>query len=129
MVGRFAGAWLLKRFSPGKLLAGFAIGAALLVALSMISVGGLAGWSLIAVGLFNSIMFPTIFSLSLEGQGAKTPEASGLLCVAIVGGAIVPLITGGLADAAGITTALIVPIACYVVIAAFGWNARKPVKF
>ncbi|WP_340313621.1 sugar MFS transporter [Rhizorhabdus argentea] len=128
MVGRFAGAWLLRQFVPGKLLSGFALCAGLLVLLSMGTTGMIAGWSLIAVGLFNSIMFPTIFSLSLEGQGAKTPEASGLLCMAIVGGAIVPLITGGLADATTISAALIIPVACYALIAAFGWSARKTVE-
>jgi FHS family L-fucose permease-like MFS transporter len=128
MIGRFAGAWLLKRFVPGKLLSGFALCAAALVLLSILTAGPVAGWSLIAVGLFNSIMFPTVFSLSLEGQGRKTPEASGLLCMAIVGGAIVPLVTGSLADAWSIPHALFVPIICYGIIAAFGFSARKPVE-
>ncbi|TCM32483.1 glucose/galactose transporter [Novosphingobium sp. ST904] len=87
IVGRFAGAWLLKRVVPGKLLAIAALCAGTLVLISMATSGPLAGWSIIAVGLFNSIMFPTIFSLAVEGQGNKTPEASGLLCMAIVGGA------------------------------------------
>jgi FHS family L-fucose permease-like MFS transporter len=128
MVGRFAGAWLLKQLAPGRLLSVFAVCAALLVATSMATSGPVAGWSLITVGLFNSIMFPTVFSLSLEGQGAKTPEASGLLCMAIVGGALIPLVTGSLADAWSISTALIVPVICYVVIGAFGRFALKPVR-
>jgi FHS family L-fucose permease-like MFS transporter len=128
MVGRFAGAWLLKLFNPGKLLSGFAVFAALMVLLSIATTGTVAGWSLIAVGLFNSIMFPTIFSLAMEGQGVKTPEASGLLCMAIVGGAIVPLVTGSIADATTIATALVVPIVCYAVIAAFGRSARTPLE-
>ena len=72
-------------------------------------------------------MFPTIFSLGLEGLGRKTAEGSGLLCMAIVGGAVVPLITGSIADATTIATALVVPVACYVLIAAFGLFAARPV--
>ena len=71
-------------------------------------------------------MFPTIFSLALEGLGEKTPEGSGLLCMAIVGGAIIPLIAGKAADMVGLSMALLVPAACYVLIAAYGWYARKP---
>ena len=126
MVGRFVGSWLLKRVNPGSLLAGFAALAAVLACLSMASTGGLAGWSLIAVGLFNSIMFPTIFSLAIEGQGKKTPQASGVLCMAIVGGALVPVLTGGVADLTTAATALLVPVACYAVILGFGLSARAP---
>lgn len=126
MVGRFVGAVLLRRFDPGKLLSVFALIAGVLVLVSMGTGGAVSGWALIAVGLFNSIMFPTIFSLALDGQGAKTAEASGLLCMAIVGGALVPLATGGLADAVSIGGALALPVACYVVIALFGRFAREP---
>ena len=77
------------------------------------------------MGLLNSIMFPTIFSLALEGLGEKTPEASGLLCMAIVGGAIVPVLGGAVADAATLAGALVVPAACYAAIAAYGWSARR----
>jgi FHS family L-fucose permease-like MFS transporter len=125
MVGRFIGAGLLRMVRPGRLLAVFAAIAAALVVLSMASSGGVAGWSLLAVGLFNSIMFPTIFSLTVEGQGEKAAEVSGLLCMAIVGGAIIPLITGGIADAAALTVALAVPLACYAVIVAFGLYAAR----
>ncbi|MDB5702540.1 MAG: sugar transporter [Sphingomonadales bacterium] len=125
MVGRFIGAWLLNRISPGKLLAGFGATAALLVLISIGTHGTVSGWSMIAVGLFNSIMFPTIFSLALQGLGPKTPEGSGLLCMAIVGGAIVPLLTGGLADASTIGTAMVIPIACYLIIVAFGLFAAR----
>ena len=124
MVGRFIGAALLQRVPAGKLLATFAGLAGVLVAISMGSSGAVAGWSLLAVGLFNSIMFPTIFSLSLKGLGDKTAEGSGLLCMAIVGGAILPLATGALADATTIATALSIPIVCYVVIAIFGLADR-----
>ena len=120
MVGRFVGTALLKRFEPGHLLALFAAVAALLVLGSMAISGPISGWLLISVGLFNSIMFPTIFSLGLKGLGARTSEGSGLLCMAVVGGAILPLATGKLADLTTIATALIIPIVCYAVIAAFG---------
>jgi FHS family L-fucose permease-like MFS transporter len=120
MIGRFVGAALLQRVEPGRLLAIFCGATVLLVLTSMLSGGQMAGWSLLAVGLFNSIMFPTIFSLALQGQGDRTPEASGLLCMAIVGGAILPLVSGGIADATSIATALVIPIICYVVIGIFG---------
>lgn len=127
MVGRFIGAGVLRMVSPGKALAGAAVGAAALCLISAASSGGLAGWSLIAVGLLNAIMFPTIFSLALEGLGEKTPEASGLLCMAIVGGAVVPVLGGVVADATTLATALVVPAACYAAIAGFGWHARRHV--
>jgi FHS family L-fucose permease-like MFS transporter len=120
MVGRFIGSALLNRFEPGRLLAAFAACAGALVLASMLTTGPIAGWTLIAVGLFNSIMFPTIFSLALQGLGAKTAEGSGLLCMAIVGGAVLPLAVGKVADTAGIATALIIPILCYAIIAGFG---------
>jgi FHS family L-fucose permease-like MFS transporter len=128
LVGRFIGAWLLRRIAAGRLLAAVAIGAATLAVLSVVSRGPLAAWSLIAVGLMNAIMFPTIFSLAVERMGVETPRASGLLCMAIVGGAIVPLLAGAVADASSIAGALIVPAACYVVIAGFGWHARRPAQ-
>jgi FHS family L-fucose permease-like MFS transporter len=125
MVGRFGGAWLLRRIAPGLLLACFAIAAVALVTLSGFSSGSLAGFSLLAVGLFNSIMFPTIFSLGIEGLGDATPQGSGLLCMGIVGGAIIPLLLGLLADAAGLSAALGVPALCYIAIASYGWSVRR----
>ena len=115
MVGRFIGAGLLRVAAPGKVLAGAAIGAGALVVISAMSHGPVAGWSLLSVGLMNSIMFPTIFSLAVEGLGEKTPQGSGLLCMAIVGGALMPLLSGHVADMAGLAVALIVPVACYAV--------------
>ena len=96
-----------------------------LVAISAFNSGPLAAWSLILVGVANSIMFPTIFSLALEGLEEQAPQASGLLCTAIVGGAIVPLLTGRAADGWGLAAALAVPVACYAVIAAFGLFASR----
>ena len=126
MVGRFVGSVVLRLGSPGKILVGAAVGAGSLVLISAFSHGGVAGWTLLSVGLMNAIMFPTIFSLALEGLGDKTPEGSGLLCMAIVGGAVIPLLGGKVADLAGLSIALLVPVACYVLIAGYGWFARKP---
>jgi len=125
MVGRFIGAGLLRLFSPGKVLA-FAAGMTIaLLVVSGTSTGLVSGWSLLAIGLFNSIMFPTIFTLACEGLGRRTAEGSGLLCVAIVGGAIVPLLTGYAADVAGLKMSLVVPAVCYAAILLFGVYARR----
>jgi FHS family L-fucose permease-like MFS transporter len=126
MVGRFMGAYLLRVFSPGKVLAAAAAVAIALLLTSANSVGATAGWTLLAIGLFNSIMFPTIFSLACEGLGPRAAEGSGLLCVAIVGGAVVPWITGHTADWVGLKTALFVPMICYAGIVGFGIYARRP---
>ena len=125
MVGRFVGSYVLQRVRPGFLLAGCAVGACLLALTSSFSTGEVAAFSLIAVGLFNSIMFPTIFSLASEKLGAETPQGSGLLCMAIVGGAILPLATGALADTTSLATALLIPAAAYVWIAAYGILAGR----
>jgi MFS transporter, FHS family, L-fucose permease len=126
MAGRFVGAAVLRMFSPGKVLAVVACGAAALVLASAASSGSFAGWALLCVGLMNAIMFPTIFSLGVEGLGEKTPQGSGLLCMGIVGGALIPLAVGALADATNLSTSLIVPALCYVLIATYGWSARNP---
>jgi FHS family L-fucose permease-like MFS transporter len=108
-----------------------ACAAALVIGLlifSAISSGTASGWALLSIGLFNSIMFPTIFTLASEGLGRRAAEGSGVICVAIVGGAIVPLVTGNAADLWGLKLALIVPAACYLTILAFGWFARRPLQ-
>jgi FHS family L-fucose permease-like MFS transporter len=120
MVGRFIGAGLLRVVAPGRVLAGAATLALLLLGLAATQTGTVAGWALLAVGLANSIMFPTIFTLASEDLGPRAPEGSGLICVAIVGGAVIPPLLGLVADAAGLRPALLVPAACYLVIAAFG---------
>jgi len=89
--------------------------------------GAIAMWSIIAVGLFNSIMFPTIFSLAIQDLGEATSNAAGVLCLAIVGGAIVPLMQGVLADSIGVQLAFILPAVCYVFIAYYGLSGSKPV--
>ena len=127
MVGRFIGSAILRVVPPGMVLLGVAVGAALLTTTSSLTLGMTSGYALIAVGLMNSIMFPTIFSLASEELGPRAADGSGIICVAIVGGAIVPAITGLVADATSLRAALFVPVACYLVIAAFGmwcWQHR-----
>ena len=126
MAGRFIGAVLLRKFAPGKLLAYAAAVVILLIALAANSGGAVAGWAMLSVGLFNSVMFPTIFALACEGLGKKAAQGSGLICCAIVGGAIVPPLTGLAADLSSLSWALGVPGACYAAIAYYGWFARKP---
>ena len=129
MVGRFIGSYLLRIFSPGKVLACAAAAVIALLAISANTTGAVSGWSLLAIGLFNSIMFPTIFTLACEGLGPRAAEASGIICVAIVGGALVPLITGRVADLSSLKVALLVPAICYAVICGFGIFARRPAAY
>ena len=126
MVGRFLGAGLLRRFKPGRLLAVFAICAATLVAASMVLGGHTAMWTILAVGFFNSIMFPTIFSLGVAELGPLTGSGSGLLNMAIVGGAILPVIQGVIADRLGIHHAFVLPVMCYLYILFYGLSGSKP---
>jgi FHS family L-fucose permease-like MFS transporter len=128
MVGRFLGAYVLRICSPGKVLAVAGGLAALLLLVSASTTGAVSGWALLAIGLVNSIMFPTIFTLASEGLGERAAEGSGLICMAIVGGAIVPLITGLAADMSSLRMALAVPAICYLLILAFGWYARRPLQ-
>jgi FHS family L-fucose permease-like MFS transporter len=125
MVGRFIGSWLLRVFSPGKVLASAAGGVLAMLLVSGNSTGALAGYTLLAIGLFNSIMFPTIFTLASEGLGERTAEGSGIICVAIVGGAVVPLVTGYSADFLGLRGALVIPALCYLGILSYGVYARR----
>lgn len=128
MVGRFIGSAVLARVTPGKVLAVHAAAAALLALLSAATMGATAAVAVLAIGLANSIMFPTIFSLALDELGDDTPGGSALLCMAIVGGAIVPVIYGATADAVGLGHALVVPALCYAVIAGYGlYTARLAV--
>jgi FHS family L-fucose permease-like MFS transporter len=125
MIGRLIGGFLLRIGRPGRVLGLFAMGAIGLCAISAFSAGLTAGYALVAVGLANSIMFPTIFSLATEGMTNEAPQASGLLCTAIVGGAIVPLLMGATADATSLTASLGVPVVCYAIIGGFGlWASR-----
>lgn len=122
MVGRFVGSAVLRVVAPGRLLTLVCAGAITLILISTNSQGTLAGYSLLAIGLMNAIMFPTIFSVACEGLGPRAADGSGIINVAIFGGAVVPLATGFIVDASGsIATGLLLPAACYAVIATFGW--------
>ncbi len=125
MLGRFIGSALLQRLRAGKLLALCAICAAILVVISMLANGSLAVWSILLVGLFNSIQFPSIFTLGIAEMGPLTGEASGLLITAIVGGAIIPELQGFLADRIGIHHAFILPILCYAFITWYGLRGSR----
>jgi MFS transporter, FHS family, L-fucose permease len=126
MVGRFIGAGLLRRIRAGRLLAICAVSTTVLVAVSMLTSGQVAMWSILAVGLFNSIMFPTIFSLGVAELGNLTERGSGILNMAIVGGAILPLIQGVIADRVGIQHAFFVPVICYLYIVFYGLSGSRP---
>jgi MFS transporter, FHS family, L-fucose permease len=128
LVGRFIGSGLLRVFAPGKVLACVATGAITLILISANTAGPVSGWTLLAVGLMNSIMFPTIFSLASEGLGKRAAEGAGVIGVAIVGGAVIPPLTGALADRGGLHFALVLPALCYVVILAYGVYARRPLR-
>ncbi len=126
MVGRFIGSAVQRKIKPGTVLGFNAIMASLLVLTSMFTFGKVAMWSMLLVGLFNSIMFPTIFSLAIRGLGKHTGHASGILCMAIVGGAVIPVIQGLIADSIGIHHAFILPVLCYLFIAYYGFKGSVP---
>ncbi|MBP1840061.1 sugar MFS transporter [Formosa algae] len=129
MIGRFVGAYLTKIMKPGKVLAIFATIAISLIIISISTVGLVSMWSILAVGLFNSIMFPTIFTLAIDGIGALKPKASGLLCTAIVGGAIIPPTFGFLTDQMAFKKALLLIVCCYAYIVWFGYkNGKSKIK-
>jgi FHS family L-fucose permease-like MFS transporter len=127
MIGRFIGSAVLQRV-PTRIVLGFnAIAACLLVTTSMLTTGHIAMWTMLLIGLFNSIMFPSIFTLGIEGLGPLTGEGSGVLIAAIVGGALIPLITGKIADLSGIHHAFVVPAICYLYILLFAIKGQ-PLK-
>jgi FHS family L-fucose permease-like MFS transporter len=126
MVGRFIGSALLQRVKTGSLLALCAVCAAALVAISMLSNGHFAMYSIILVGFFNSIMFPSIFTLGVAELGPLTGDGSGIMIMAIVGGAIVPVAQGWIADHIGIHHAFFLPIICYLYILFFAVSGSKP---
>jgi FHS family L-fucose permease-like MFS transporter len=125
MVGRFIGSAILQKVKTGTVLAVAAITACALVCISMLTTGHVAMWSIIAVGLFNSIMFPSIFTLGIAELGPLTGDGSGMMVMAIVGGAILPLLQGVLADRIGIHHAFIIPAICYLYILYYAlWGSR-----
>ena len=129
MIGRFVGSYLTKIMKPGKVLGIFASIAILLIIISISNTGLISMWSILAVGLFNSIMFPTIFTLAIDGIGDLKPKGSGLLCMAIVGGAIIPLICGNLIDDLGFKLAFLFITICYGYIFWYGYkNSKKAIS-
>ncbi|WP_116810761.1 sugar MFS transporter [Steroidobacter cummioxidans] len=120
MVGRFIGAAVLRKIKPGQVLAFNAACAIVLLLIAMSMAGKVAMWAVLAIGLFNSIMFPTIFTLGVAKLGRHTGEGSGVLCMAIVGGAIVPVIQGYFADTIGLLSSFFVPAICYAYIVFYG---------
>ncbi|HEY8877148.1 MAG TPA: sugar MFS transporter [Roseateles sp.] len=122
MVGRFIGVAVMRVMAPGRLLAVHAALAVALIAVGVTTHGPVAMWALLAVGLCNSIIFPTIFSMAVHRLGAQTAKGSGLLCMAIVGGALLPLLQGHAADVLGLQASFGVPALCYAGIAVYGWR-------
>jgi FHS family L-fucose permease-like MFS transporter len=128
MVGRFIGAAVMQKLAAGKVLAFNAFMAVVFIIITILASGQIAMLAILLVGLCNSIMFPTIFSLAINGLGQHTSQGSGILCLAIVGGAILPLIQGVLADSIGLQNSFFLPIICYVFIAYYGLSGSKPVS-
>ena len=127
MAGRFIGSAVLRILSPGKVLAFVSTSAIALLIISTQTSGDVAGYTLLAVGLTNAIMFPTIFTLACEKLGSRAADGSGIINVAIVGGAVIPLLTGIIADlTSSLAIAFMLPMACYAVIGGFGFYARRP---
>lgn len=125
MIGRFIGSAVLQKIAPSKAVLFNTLCIVALLAVTILTEGKVAMWSVLVIGLFNSIMFPTIFSLAIEGLGSLTSKGSGWLCLAIVGGAIVPLLQGVFADSINIQLSFIVPAICYVYIAWYAINVDK----
>lgn len=125
MVGRFIGAAVMQKVDAGKALAFNAVCSVILIMVMLLSSGSIAMWAILLVGLFNSIMFPTIFSLALSGLEKHTSQGAGILCLAIVGGAILPVLQGVLADSFSVQLAFILPLFCYVYIAFYGVKGCK----
>jgi len=128
LVGRLLGSWVLTKIKSGRLLGGFGFAAALLLAVSMISSGQVAIWTLVLCGFFNSIMFPNIFALGIAGLGPMTSKGSGLIMTAVVGGAVIPFLIGVAADKVGIQHSFVIPIVCYLFIAYYGLWGSKPAR-
>jgi FHS family L-fucose permease-like MFS transporter len=126
MVGRFIGSGLLQKMKTGRLLGICAVCAAALVTISMITTGHFAMWSIVLVGLFNSIMFPSIFTLGVAELGPLTGDGSGVMIMAIVGGALIPLAQGAIADRIGIHHAFFLPVICYLYILFFALSGSRP---
>jgi FHS family L-fucose permease-like MFS transporter len=126
LVGRLLGAGIMTKVKAGKLLGIFGITAAVLITVSMFTSGSVAIGTLVLCGFFNSVMFPNIFTLGIAGLGPMTSKGSGLIMTAVVGGAVIPLAIGALADKVGIQHSFVIPIICYLYIAYYGLAGSKP---
>jgi FHS family L-fucose permease-like MFS transporter len=126
MIGRFVGSWVLRKVSTGKFLGLAALCASALVWTSVATSGHVAMATIILVGLFNSVMFPSIFTLAIAGLGSLTGEGSGFLIMAIVGGAVIPFLQGSLADRIGLQHAFVIPAICYLYIMYYGFRGSHP---
>jgi FHS family L-fucose permease-like MFS transporter len=124
LCGRIVGTLLLTRIRAGGLLASCGVVAALLCVTVLTVDGPIAGYAALAIGFFNSIMFPTIFTITLERSGVSQSATSGLLCLAIFGGALLPIAVGAMADSFGLSASFVVPLAAYLFIASFALIAR-----
>jgi len=120
------GSAVMRSFPASKVLGSAAIVVVTLLATSIATSGVWAMWSVLSVGFFNSIMFPTIFTLGIAGLGALTARGSGILMAAAVGGAIIPIVQGALADARGIQVSFLVPAICYAYVAFYGFEGCRP---
>ena len=127
MVGRFIGSAILQKVKTGIVLGIAAFCACALVLTSMLTTGHVAMWSIILVGFFNSIMFPSIFTLGIAKLGPRTGDGSGMLIMAIVGGAIIPVAQGAIADRIGVHHAFVLPVICYLYIAYYALRGSRPV--
>jgi FHS family L-fucose permease-like MFS transporter len=125
MVGRLLGSALMQKLQPRYVLGVAAMSAVTLVLIAIATTGHVAMWTIIAVGFCNSVMFPTIFSLGIEGLGKHTSQGSSVLVMAIVGGAIIPVLQGALADNIGIHKAFILPAVCYCFIIYYALKGSK----
>lgn len=126
MAGRFIGSGLMKKIAAPRLLSAFAGAGLLCAAVALTTHGLLPVWAIVLIGFFHSIMFPTIFALSIKNLGPLTKRASSLLVMAIIGGAVIPAIMGRISDASSIQTAFLVPLICYVYILYFAWSGYRP---
>jgi FHS family L-fucose permease-like MFS transporter len=128
LIGRLLGSWILTKFKSNKMLGLFGFLAAAMIMISMFTSGSVAIWTLVICGFFNSIMFPNIFALGIQGLGPMTSKGSGLIMTAVVGGAIVPALIGYVADKVGIQHSFVIPAFCYLFIAYYGLWGSKPTR-
>jgi MFS transporter, FHS family, L-fucose permease len=126
MIGRFAGSAIMKRIPASKLLSVFAGGALLSLLMVLFASGRAPVWAVVFVGFFHSIMFPTIFALSLKDLGSYTKLGSSLLVMSIIGGAVIPAVMGKISDAANIQKAFVIPLICHLYILYFALRGYRP---